>query len=153
MRTTWRPSVNSPPALGASMTPLIDVVFLLLIFFVCTASFQPVETLLPSDLLISGASDLDAPLEPEPELERVVLGAEVSPAGVVWQVNGRRCDNLTQLRAVLVQLAKIDARLPVIVDPDSRTPLGVVVSGYDAARAAGLSDIKFAASADPGLTD
>ena len=31
-----------------TMTPMIDVVFLLLIFFICTASFQIVEQNLPS---------------------------------------------------------------------------------------------------------
>ena len=36
--------------LDVKMTPMIDVVFLLLIFFVATASFQMVEHVLPSSL-------------------------------------------------------------------------------------------------------
>ncbi|MEA1952290.1 MAG: biopolymer transporter ExbD, partial [Planctomycetota bacterium] len=33
--------------LDVKMTPMIDVIFLLLIFFVCTASFQMLEEVLP----------------------------------------------------------------------------------------------------------
>ncbi|MFP6692187.1 MAG: biopolymer transporter ExbD, partial [Pirellulales bacterium] len=34
------------------MTPMIDVVFLLLIFFVCTASFQIAEQFLPNSVFL-----------------------------------------------------------------------------------------------------
>ena len=36
--------------MDSAMTPMIDVVFLLLIFFVWTASFQIVEQILPSEI-------------------------------------------------------------------------------------------------------
>ncbi len=110
MRTTWRPATKAPPALGASMTPMIDVVFLLLIFFVCTASFQPVEALLPSDLLISGVGEIDAPLEEEPRLERVVVRAKTASDGVAWLVNEKACADLAGLRELLATLAQIDRR-------------------------------------------
>ena len=47
-----RPSVfhRDQGALEIKMTPMIDVVFLLLVFFVWTASFHAVEYLLPSSL-------------------------------------------------------------------------------------------------------
>ena len=49
-----------------AMTPMIDVVFQLLIFFICTASFQLAEELLPTSLAITG--DAAAPsIEIEPE--------------------------------------------------------------------------------------
>lgn len=148
MRTTWRPERKPAPALGASMTPMIDVVFLLLIFFVCTASFQPVETLLPSDLLLAGAGDLDVPLEKTPKLERVVIYLERAAGQTTWRVNETRCEGLGKLRALLAKLAAIETSLPVVVDPAHDVPLGEVVHGYDAARAAGFVDIKFAASAE-----
>ena len=151
MRTTWRPAAKPPPALGASMTPLIDVVFLLLIFFVCTASFQPVETLLPSDLLISGAGEWDLPLERPPELERVVIQASRDGGQAAWRVNKTPCADLGELRALLATVAQIDAALPVVIDPDRDVPLGAVIDGYDVARGAGFADIKFAASAAQGL--
>ena len=39
------------------MTPMIDVIFLLLIFFVCTASFQAPEQILPTNLRLPGSLD------------------------------------------------------------------------------------------------
>ncbi|MCA9240587.1 MAG: biopolymer transporter ExbD [Planctomycetales bacterium] len=148
MRTTWRPAAKPAPALGASMTPMIDVVFLLLIFFVCTASFQPVETLLPGDLLISGAG-LSAPVEPTPKLERIVLRANQRPDGAAqWSVNETPCEDLAALSTLLQSLAAIDGSLPVVIDPNRSVPLGEVVHGFDAARRAGFSDVRFAASVE-----
>ena len=47
-----RPSIfnGTRRELEIKMTPMIDVVFLLLVFFVWTASFQAIEYLLPSSL-------------------------------------------------------------------------------------------------------
>jgi biopolymer transport protein ExbD len=128
------------------MTPMIDVVFLLLIFFVCTASFQPVEALLPSDLLISGAGVIDAPLEEKPRLERVVLRAKTDSDGAEWFVNEKPCGDAAGLRELLATLAQIDRRLPVVIDPDRQVALGHVIDGCDAARQAGFTEVKFAAS-------
>ncbi|TWT73582.1 Biopolymer transport protein ExbD/TolR [Posidoniimonas polymericola] len=130
------------------MTPMIDVVFLLLIFFVCTASFQPVEALLPGDLLISGAGGAGVPQEEQPPLERVVIRAEQSGAGVAWTVNESPCPTDAALRALLGQLAGIDSTLPVVIDPDRKVELGRVIDGFDAARSAGFVDVKFAASVE-----
>ena len=41
-------STHSGDRQDVTMTPMIDVVFLLLIFFICTASFQIVEQTLQS---------------------------------------------------------------------------------------------------------
>lgn len=149
MRTTWRPEKSAPPALGASMTPMIDVVFLLLIFFVCTASFQPIEALLPGDLLISGAGIANVPLEEQPQLERVVLRAAIdSQDRVAWTVNEKECGSHEQLQDLLAALAEIDPTLPVVVDPDRDVPLGDVINGYDTARQAGFGKVKFATSVE-----
>ena len=43
------------------MTPMIDVIFLLLIFFVCTASFRAVEEVLPTNLSLPGAIGAESP--------------------------------------------------------------------------------------------
>ncbi len=48
---------------SVSMTPMIDVVFLLLIFFVCKASFQIAEAVLPSPLATGGTTAVELPPE------------------------------------------------------------------------------------------
>ena len=60
----------------ATMTPMIDVVFQLMIFFVCTASFNLTEFVLPSRITAQETGGSDAPLDPqEADLERIVLAA------------------------------------------------------------------------------
>ena len=43
--------------IDSAMTPMIDVVFLLLVFFVWTASFQIIEQVMPSQLSQAAGSD------------------------------------------------------------------------------------------------
>ena len=50
-------SRGSETDIDSAMTPMIDVVFLLLVFFVWTASFQIVEHVMPSELSEQIGSD------------------------------------------------------------------------------------------------
>ena len=50
--------------LDVKMTPMIDVIFLLLIFFVCTARFRASEEVLPTSLSLPGAIDTRKPRSP-----------------------------------------------------------------------------------------
>ena len=54
---------DSHGRLDVKMTPMIDVIFLLLIFFVCTASFRAAEEVLPAQMPSSGtiAADVEIP--------------------------------------------------------------------------------------------
>ena len=130
------------------MTPMIDVVFLLLIFFVCTASFQAIELILPSNLLVSSSSSLEVPLTPPEDLEEIVI--EVLPASdqVAWTVNGQPCTTRDALRELLAAVASIDSSLPAIIDCDDRVPLAEAIATYDLARSVGLAKVQFAAEAE-----
>ena len=129
------------------MTPMIDVVFLLLIFFVCTASFQAIEWILPSSLLLSGTSSVDVPVEPPEDLEELVIAVRPSATGVEWQVNERLCRSLGELQGMLTAVAAIDNSLPAIIDCDDRVELGDAIATYDLARAVGFERVQFAAEA------
>ena len=126
-------------AIRVHMTPMIDVVFLLLIFFVCTASFQAEELVLPSNLRLPRGSTV--------ELERVVIEISLADANPRFFVNGHRCPDVAQLAGILQALAEIDADLPVILDIADDVPLGSGIDAYDACRIAGFAKIQFAASA------
>ena len=129
------------------MTPMIDVVFLLLIFFVCTASFQIAEEILPAGLLALGGSAVDVDIQPEVDLERVIVKIGYREGRVAWLVNERPYENLSQVRDVLSAVAQIDAGVPVILDVEGAVPLGSVIDAYDVCRIAGFDKIQFAASA------
>jgi len=129
------------------MTPMIDVIFLLLIFFVCTASFQAVEEVLPTNLQLPGSLESQAP-PPEDlvDLDEIVVKILFDDGRTHWQINHRDYQDLGVVRDVLAAVARLKSDLPVILDPDGRVPLASVIDVYDTCRQIGLRRIQFAAS-------
>lgn len=146
-RSNWRHARYRQQGEELLMTPMIDVVFLLLIFFVCTASFQAIELILPSNLLVSSSSSLEVPLTPPDDLEEIVI--EVAPGGdrVAWTVNGQPCTTRGALQELLLAIASIDSSLPAIIDCDDQVALADAIATYDLARSVGLGKVQFAADA------
>lgn len=143
-----RPAYQHPEEdrADSKMTPMIDVVFLLLIFFVCAASFQVIEDVLPTELPPSGV--VESPeLPPEiEELGQVVLRLYVQDAQAVVELNGRPYPPQEELRTLLIETAKLAPQIPVILDIAADVPMGFVVEIYDLCRIAGFETINFAAS-------
>ena len=131
------------------MTPMIDVVFLLLIFFVCTASFQAPEDILPSQLE-AGATGGPPPIEQaDPLLERIVVEISTSGGRLYHRVNQRLANSREEFRRLLETIAGIDRQLPVILDIGGDVALGDVIDAYDICRLVGLERIQLAAAAEP----
>jgi biopolymer transport protein ExbD len=126
---------------------MIDVVFLLLVFFVWTASFHAVEYLLPSSLSqqLGNAAVIEnqAP-PPEAEFEDVVVRILWQGDHAVWQVNGQDVLSLAEVKQRLQLVAGIKTDAPVILHPDEEVPIGDVVDVYDISRIAGFNKIQFA---------
>ncbi len=135
--------------LDVKMTPMIDVVFLLLIFFVCTASFQTIEEYLPTNLSMAKGSG--TPLEPlNPvieELEPIIVRVIWNDDRVHWRVGEGDYQRLEDVRAALKLLAEIQSQLPVILDIDDEVPVGDVVQIHDICRLTGFTRVQFAVSA------
>lgn len=131
-----------------AMTPMIDVVFLLLIFFVCTASFEAIELTLPTNLLLSSGSAVEVPTEELPELEQVILTGTHLGGTTEWSVSDSPMASLDQLKQTLAALAGVDRNLPVILDAEGSVPLGDLIDVYDACRVAGFVSIRFAAAGE-----
>ncbi|MBN1589384.1 MAG: biopolymer transporter ExbD [Pirellulales bacterium] len=133
--------------LEVRMTPMIDVIFLLLIFFVCTASFQAVEEILPTNLQLPGAVETAAPPDPDMlDLDEIVVRILWQDDQPRWRINERDYEKLADVRNVLVSIARLKNDLPVILDVDGNVPLEKVIDVYDACRQIGLRRIQFAAS-------
>jgi biopolymer transport protein ExbD len=133
--------------LDVKMTPMIDVVFLLLIFFVWTASFRIVEQVLPSSVSAASGSEaatVDTP-PPEADFDRVVLRVQWAVSGPLWNVNAQPMDSLNEVRASLAAIAAIKTDAPVIIHPDPEVPLGHVIDLYDITRLEGFEQVQFAA--------
>lgn len=134
--------------LEIKMTPMIDVVFLLLVFFVWTASFQVIEYLLPSELSTM-AGNQAAPDTPPPEadFENVVVRIRWQGGRPSWTVNDRATASLDDLEAQLAVIARLKANAPVVLHPDEDVPLGNVIDVFDVSRMVGFEKVQFAAGA------
>ena len=146
--------------LDVKMTPMIDVIFLLLIFFVCTASFQAAEEVLPTNLSLPGtvASDVEPDQEWE-DLDEIVVKILWRDGRPHWQIemrgqeaNQRVCRDLNELGGALAAIARVRIDLPVILDVEGDVPLENVIDVYDLCRQIGLERIQFAASLETGGT-
>lgn len=122
------------PALN--LTPMIDVVFTLLVFFMLATTFAERERLL--DLELPYASTADA-RKAEPE-ELVI---NVPKEGGVW-IDGRSVQD-EQLAKVLTDTARRDRRTVVTIRGDRRVAYDGVVHVLDACMQAGLSDVSLGA--------
>jgi len=119
--------------ININLTPLIDVVFLLLIFFMVSTTFTR-ETQLEVDL---PQADNSAEMNAERPVE-VVITAEGE-----YRVNGEGLVN-SQARTLRMALSKVsEGRLdsPLIISADARTPHQAVVTAMDVAGALGFSKL------------
>ncbi len=133
--------------LDVKMTPMIDVIFLLLIFFVCTASFRAPEEVLPTRLSLPGADRSELQIEAEMiDLEEIVVEVLWRDGRARWQINRRDYDQLADVRAVLEAVKNVQIDLPVILDVEPAVPMEDVIDVYDLCRQVGLEKIQFAAS-------
>jgi biopolymer transport protein ExbD len=131
-----------------TMTPMIDVIFQLMIFFVCTASFQAVEMILPTDLSLPGSVDAAVAVDPPLDLDEIVVKIEWRENRPAWRINQRDYSGLQEVRTVLAGMANIKIDLPVILDVEGDVPIENVIDVYDVCRQLGLQKVQFAASED-----
>jgi biopolymer transport protein ExbD len=134
--------------LEVKMTPMIDVIFLLLIFFVATSSFQPPEEVLPTNMSLPGSTTETVEVDPlEQDLDEIVVKLLWREGRPRWEVNDREYGRLDEVRGVLTAVAGFQADLPVILDVEGTVPMENVIDVYDLCRQIGLERIQFAASA------
>ncbi len=130
------------------MTPMIDVIFLLLVFFLTTSSFQVIEQLLPSAVSESSSptgSSPNTPQEPTQDaLDQVVVKLHMVNEQAVASLNGVDLQEFSMLKEHLRSISSAQADVPVIIDPAGSVPAADVVTAYDWARQAGLARVYLA---------
>jgi biopolymer transport protein ExbD len=130
------------------MTPMIDVVFLLLVYFIATTSFQRPESPLPAGVAKPpGGRAADAkppdPLEVIPE-EILLRVRQDEGGGISYQVNGSAVGGYLELVERLTRIVSVRADVPIVVAPEKRVPMQDAIAAYDAARRAGALSVYFA---------
>ena len=133
-----------------NLTSMIDVIFLLLIFFVFTSDFKEPEKRMPTNLSLPGAiSSETRPKQEERDLDKIVARVLLDPKGrAIYSVNGERVVDLAELEATFNALREIDPNVPVVIAPERDVPLESALDVYDASRRVGLGRIQSAASAE-----
>jgi len=117
------------------LTPMLDVVFIMLIFFIVVASFikeAGIEVNRPDD---------NQQTDPEDSISIVV---EVAADNQIWMEN-RRVD-VRAVRANIQRLLAEDPEAPVTVKVEKGAEAGIVVDVADAAREAGVGIVNWASS-------
>lgn len=116
-----------------NLTPMIDVVFTLLVFFMLATTFLERERLLDLELPTSSATSGAAT---KPAQELVI---NISREGKTW-IEGRQVEG-TELAKFLADAARRDPRTPVTVRGDRRVYHEEVVHVLDECLRAGLSNL------------
>lgn len=118
-----------------NLTPLIDVVFLLLIFFMVSTTFTR-ETQLKVDLPESASGE-------HAESSQQHIELLISAAGEV-AINGKTLirPDLETLKAALARESSGDNSLPVVITADANTPHQTVITAMDAAGQQGFTRLR-----------
>ena len=126
--------------LGVPLTPMIDVVFLLLCFFVTSQIFSQWETEIDIALPTAATGDMPQRLPGEVIINVLADGTAV--------VNGQSLDD-AQLRGMMDRLVQLFPGQPVLLRADKTTAYEHVVRVLDTCRQADIWNISFATLA-PG---
>ncbi|GAB1259846.1 ExbD/TolR family protein [Aurantivibrio plasticivorans] len=118
---------------GINLTPLIDVVFLLLIFFMVSTTFTK-ETHLEIDL----PEATGQPVAEEKSQIEIIINSEGG-----FAVNGQSLINkkLLTLRSAIDKVSEGDNQIPIIITADANTPHQAVVTAMDAAGQLGFAKL------------
>lgn len=117
------------------LTPMLDVVFILLIFFVVTATFL-------SETSVSAASsDNNNNDQPPPDDEKKNILFEIGPNNEII-LNGNPRPILPNfIRSNIDQLKAENPAASVIIQPNNASEVSALVMIMDAARQAGMANI------------
>lgn len=117
--------------LGAlPLTSMIDVVFLLLVFFLVTANFAQKESKLPAALQTEGGGVRSSDLQPQ------IIQISVMNGQLIYMIGQVQCTSRASLESVLQQLPR-DAGVAIKAEPD--VPVQAVATALQAARNSGFT--------------
>ena len=129
---------ESPDA--PSLSSLIDVVFLLLAYFVLTAAFEiPERSLTPAISVDGQGADQSSDIEPQ------VIQVRAQQGQVVYQLGAQTHASVKELRTALRQLPQAPG---LVIKAEPGTPFGAGAAAVQAGRDIGFEDITWSADGD-----
>ena len=147
MRTAWRSSTNrrrrpseyqrrprrEEDESEVNLTPMLDVVFIMLIFFIVTASFVK-----------EAGIDINRPNAATAERkEKGNILVAITDSGQIWI--DRRMVDPRALRANIERMHAENPNAAVVIQADKKSTNDLLVQVMDAARRVGVKDVSIAA--------
>lgn len=118
------------------MTPMLDIVFIMLIFFIVTTSF----------VKESGISVNRPQADTAERQERGNILIAIKPSGEIWM--DKRPVDVAAVRANVERLHAQNPEGAVVIVADKASQNGVLVQVMDQVRLAGIENVSLAASKD-----
>jgi biopolymer transport protein ExbD len=126
------------------MTPMIDVTFQLIIFFICTIKFKTLEgkleTQLPKDVGVN-SQPVDVLLD---KVEIYIIKDPSMTDGFYVALNGLKMPNLTTLQTKLKQMKGVNPEVKATLYPQKGVDYSMVVRVVDECISADMLDLTFA---------
>jgi biopolymer transport protein ExbD len=135
------------PAPGMSLAAMVDIVTLLLMFFICTNQWGVPEGALPADLPSGSGRETPVPREPR---DIGFLRIQITGVGDDVQIRfqERPVAGIPGLSQALNALAGIDRTVPVIIDAKGTVAFRWVIRSLNACLKADLENVSFTAPAE-----
>lgn len=118
-----------------NLTPMLDVVFIMLIFFIVTATF------VKEIGLDVNPPDQDQPKNQDPDKKSIVVKIDRNDQIEI----GFRSIDLSSVRANIERLAAENPDAPVIIKPDPKSSADIFVHVWDAAKQTGVEKVQLSA--------
>lgn len=135
MRLSARKNIG--PTVELQMTSMIDVTFLLLIFFMITASFTKTERELDPQMKVNK----QAPTTKQSQVEPAIIDLVKTETGFAMKLGGREFTTVPELSTVLRQLDNKGDGAFVRVPPDA--PFELAASAIQACKTAGFPFVSY----------
>jgi biopolymer transport protein ExbD len=123
--------IRKPDEANVDLTPMLDVVFILLIFFIVTSTFAREEAI--------GLEPPPPPSPPDEEQEQVPAILILVEESNLITVNGRPTD-ISSVRANIERVVAESPNSAVIIQAHPKAKSGVVIQIRDEAYNAGFTD-------------
>ncbi len=132
------------------MTPMIDVVFLLIIFFLASAGTEMIEKMMPSSVSREAPSAGGTGSQPTEAIEfgdvnDVVIKIHDVNNQIVYEMASAKLTDLTDVNKRLRAIVDINSDVPIVIHPDDNINMATSVRVYDVARSTGALRVFFAA--------
>lgn len=140
---------------GDTMTPMIDVVFLLLVFFICASVGSTADKLLPAELNGNSSTSIEAMAPDKPEKWEhppVQIRIEPSAAGndpISVFLDDEKLSGIEVLSQRLTRLGIADPAIRIILNVNDDVEVQQFILIYDLCQKLKFENVSFAVRADP----